>query len=187
LAADWTGSRERSLERRRMKLCIAPALERTAIRGSITIVSIELPANSSDSLVLSWGKGENPAACATKGGMVVIQNSLVTVLVTYVSETSEVAAVHVSKDMFILTLAVTFVDRNWAIEAKNSGEINKIGRSRQDGFTKDIHWQLQRNLQSHQKNGVKLIRDGTQVLLERRGSPFCFLVQIPTFLFINVM
>ena len=170
-----------------MKLCITPALERTAIRGSTAILSIELPANSSDSLLLSWGKGENLATSPAKGRMVVIQNSLVTVLVTDVSETSEPATVHVAKDMFILTLAVTFVDRNWAIKAKDSGEINNIGRSRQDGFTKDIHWQLQRNLQSHQKNGVKLIRDGTQVLLERRGSPFCFLVQIPTFLFNNVM
>lgn len=139
-----------------MKLCITPALERTAIRGSTAILSIELPANSSDSLLLRWGKGENLATSPAKGRMVVIQNSLVTVLVTDVSETSEPATVHVAKDMFILTLAVTFVDRNWAIKAKDSGEINNIGRSRHHGFTKNLHWQLERVLQSHQQNEVKL-------------------------------
>ena len=127
-----------------MELCIPPALERTAISGSIAILSIELPANSSDSLLLSWGKGENLATSPANGRMVVIQNSLVTILVTDVSETSEPAAVHVAKDMLILTLAVTFVYRNWAIKAKDSGEINNIGRSRHHGFTKNLHWQIEK-------------------------------------------
>jgi hypothetical protein len=84
LAADWTDRRERSLKRRWMELCIPPTLKSTAIIGGI--LCLGLPSNTSHSLFLCWCKGENLPACSAKGAMVVIQDSLVTVFVTYVSQ-----------------------------------------------------------------------------------------------------
>lgn len=63
-AADRTNSRERSLKRRRMTLCIPSALKSTGIRGGI--ISIELSPNSSNSLFFSLRKGKNLAADPAK-------------------------------------------------------------------------------------------------------------------------
>lgn len=115
LAVDWTHSREGSLKRRRMELRIPSALKSTTIIGGI--LCLKLPSDTSHSLFLCLCKGENLPACSATGAMVIIQDSLVTVFVTYVSQSCEFAAVHISTNTFIFTFPVAFVNRNWPISA----------------------------------------------------------------------
>ncbi|WVZ19760.1 hypothetical protein V8G54_007082 [Vigna mungo] len=88
LAADRTDSRERSLKGRRVELGIAPSTLKTTAFGRRILRRIMLPSNTSHSLLLCRCKGENLTTSSTKGAMVVIQNSLVTVFITDVSEPS---------------------------------------------------------------------------------------------------
>lgn len=88
LTADWTdNSTEGSLKRRRMELRITPALIRTTISGG-GILCIELSPNTSHSLLLHWRKGKNLPTYSAKGAKVIINDSLVTVFVTNVSQSS---------------------------------------------------------------------------------------------------
>lgn len=54
--------------------------------------------------------------------MVVIQDSLVTVLVTNVGEASEPAPVHVAEDVLILAPIVTLVGRGGPVWAEDAGQ-----------------------------------------------------------------
>ena len=115
LAADWTDSWEGPLKRRRMKLCIPSTL--TGIAISRGILWLKLPPDASHSLFLHWCKGENLPASSAKGAMVIIQNSLVTVFVTYVSQSCQFAAVHISTNTLIFTFPVAFVNSSRPISA----------------------------------------------------------------------
>lgn len=70
-----------------MELRIASALKTTAIRGR-GIVRIKLPPDASDRLFLGLSEGKDLAARPAEGTMVIIQDSLVTVLVTDVCNSS---------------------------------------------------------------------------------------------------
>lgn len=85
LAADRTDSREGSLKWRRLKLGISPPLKSTAICRR-RILCFKLPTDSSYSLFLCSGKWEDLPAHKAKRTVIIIENPLVTVLVTDVGE-----------------------------------------------------------------------------------------------------
>ena len=52
--------------------------------------------------------------------MIIIKNSLVAIFVTYMSQSSQLAAVHIAANMLVLTFPITFVARVWSILSKDT-------------------------------------------------------------------
>jgi hypothetical protein len=78
--------------------------------------------------------------------MVVIEDPLVTVFVTDVSDSSQFAMVHVSENMFILAPHITLVTRVGPFCVKNGGQENHIAGLSNDRFAKYLHCTASRNL-----------------------------------------
>jgi len=87
-AADRAHSRERPLERRSMELSITTAtLKRRALRRRMAL-SVKLPPDPFNRLILNRREREDPAAGSAERAVVIVEDPLVTVLVADVSQAS---------------------------------------------------------------------------------------------------
>lgn len=130
------------LKRGRMQLCTTPALEGAPFMA----VSFMLPPNPPHCLQLQWREREQLPTHSAKRVVVVIEDPLVTVFVTNVCQSSQFAAVHVSKDVLILAPLVTLVTGDLPFCVKNSGQENRIAGLSNHGLAKYLHCSAARNL-----------------------------------------
>lgn len=89
-AADRTHSSERPLERRSFELrhIATTTLKRTPLSRRKALTVVKLPPNTSHRLLLSRRERENPPARSAQGGVVIVEDPLVTVVVADVSQSS---------------------------------------------------------------------------------------------------
>lgn len=109
-------------------------------------VSFMLPPNPPHSLQLQWREREQLPTHSAERVVVVIEDPLVTVFVTDVCQSSQFAAVHVSKDVLILAPLVTLVTGDLPFCVKNSGQENHIAGLSNHRFAKYLHCSAARHL-----------------------------------------